>query len=393
MFTEVLEIIKTNYVEEVSEEDLIKKALDGMLVSLDPNSRFLDEDAFGEMQLTTDGEFGGIGVEIMSSEGFLNVISPYIDGPAFEAGIRENDYIIKVDGESIEGMKISEAVKLIRGERGTTVNLTIFREEPRDVFTVDVKRDNITIEAVRAQLIDDKILHIGVGRFSDGVSKQVKDLIASVKSKGHEIEGVLLDFRWNPGGLLDEAYALSNLFLKSGVVVSIKGRNEDDKVVYNASGVDILEGLPMVVLINGGSASASEIVTAALRDNYRAITVGTKSFGKGSVQVVIPFAKDFGIKMTTALYYTPNNIAIEESKGITPDIEIPFSRVEIAKNADKKLDIEEISDEKEEKEETVYNSHGHKLKEVKVSEVEDSQLQRAADLIKGMVIQNSYKAN
>lgn len=383
LFNEVLSLVKSNYVEEVEDDFLIKKAIDGMLVSLDPNSGFLDEEAFEDLQMKVDGEFGGIGVEITSMYSFLKVISPYYDGPAFRAGIREDDYIIKVNSESIQGMKIMEAIKLIRGEPGTDVNLTIFRESTRETFEVDIVREIVEIDPARSSIIDDHILHISVARFSEGTAERVKEIIEDVSERFDSIEGIILDFRWNPGGLINEAYDLANLFLTEGVVVSVKGRAENDKVVYNASGKDITEGLPIIILINGGSASASEIVAAALRDHLRAVTIGTKSFGKGSVQIVIPFAENYGIKMTTALYYTPNGVAIQESKGIIPDIEVPFKLIELGEDDP----IEEALKMEDEEEKHVTQKHETEAK--KSTFIKDNQLLRAIDLMKDVVIYKS----
>lgn len=383
LFTEVLALIKHNYVEEVEDDELLRKAINGMLNSLDPHSSFLDGEDFDDIQMKIEGEFGGIGVEIIPNNGFLKVISPYYDGPAFRAGIRENDYIIKVEGESIEGMKSNDSVSLIRGEPGTKVNLTVYRESSHETFNVEIKREIVEIDPLRARVIDDKILYIHLAHFSEGATERVKEVIEEAHEKASEVEGIILDLRWNPGGIIEEAYALANLFLKSGRVFSVSGRNNDEEVVYNASGKDFVDGLPIIVLINGGSASASEIVTAALRDNMRAVTVGTKSFGKGSVQIVIPFSKTYGIKMTTALYYTPNGVAIQESKGIIPDIEVPFK---ILEQEDKKDDNLKIDGLEEEEEKEKYVTQRHAVEILTSSEIVDAQLLRAVDLMKNAVI-------
>ncbi len=324
MLQDVMKQVHKEYVHPVEQEKLIEYAIDGMLSELDPNSSYLDPQTFKEMQLTTTGKFGGIGVEVVMENGFLKVITPYKDGPAFAAGIREGDYITMVNGESIKGMKHRDAVLKVRGEPKTNVILMIYRASSRENIEITVQRDIINIDPVRTSLIDDNVIHFSISSFANGAADHIERDFYEITTKVKGIKGIVLDVRWNPGGLLDEAYKVSNLFLSSGTIVSIKGRNKEQDFTYSASGIDIAAHLPIIVLINGGSASASEIVAAALHDNKRAVIMGTKSFGKGSVQSIIPMTSDSAIKLTTALYYTPNGVAIEESKGVDPDIEIEF---------------------------------------------------------------------
>lgn len=321
----VMNIVEKEYYKKLTQEELLEHSLDGMLRSLDPNSAYLNQDSLKEMQIITTGEFAGIGVEILPENGGLKVVSPYQDSPAFAAGIKEDDYIMEIDRVMVKKMKSNEAVLKIRGKPGSKVHLTVFRPQTSETKEFDVTRKVIKIEPIKAYVIDGGIIYISINTFIDGVAETIEKYLSQVIPQLVPARGIILDVRWNPGGLLDQAYKVSDLFLDSGDIVSVKGRDSKNDKLFSASGPDIAEGLPMVVLINGGSASAAEIVAAALHDNDRATLIGTKSFGKGSVQTVIP-VDNTAIKLTTALYYTPKGVSIEETRGVEPDITIALSK-------------------------------------------------------------------
>lgn len=322
----VMNIVEKEYYKKLTQEELLEHSLDGMLHSLDPNSAYLNQEALKEMQIITTGEFAGIGVEILPENGALKVVTPYQDSPAFAAGIKEDDYIMEIDHVMVKKMKNNEAVLKIRGKPGTKVHLTVFRPQTSETKEFDVTRKIIKIDPIKAYVIDKGIIYISINTFIDGVAESIEQYLSQNISKLVPVRGIILDVRWNPGGLLDQAYKVSDLFLNSGNIVTIKCRDSKNDKTYSASGPDIAEGLPMVVLINGGSASAAEIVAAALHDNERATLVGTKSFGKGSVQTIIPINSSSAVKLTTALYYTPAGVSIEETRGVEPDITIALSK-------------------------------------------------------------------
>jgi carboxyl-terminal processing protease len=327
LFGDVYKRIKTDYVDDVSDEDLIEAAINGMLTSLDPHSKYLDPDRFSDMRIETQGKFGGLGIEVTMEGGLVKVVAPIDETPAARAGMRSGDLISHLDGEPILGLSLDEAVDLMRGEPNTTITLTVLRQGAEAPLEVELTREVIQVKVVRARREED-VAYLRVTKFNDGTDRQLKrefeDLLAEI---GDGIQGVVLDLRNNPGGLLDQAISVSDAFLDFGEIVSTRGRREDSVQRFNARSGDIAEGLPMVVLINGGSASASEIVAGALQDHGRAIILGTRSFGKASVQTVIPLADQGAMRLTTARYYTPSGGLIQ-AKGIVPDIVVVQARIE-----------------------------------------------------------------
>ena len=325
IFNEVFNRVKERYVEEVTDKELIEKALNGMLNALDPHSSFMSEDLFKEMQIDTAGAFGGLGIEITMEQGFIKIISPIDDTPAQKAGVESGDFITHLDGQSVVGLSIKEAVDIMRGEVGKPITITIVRgmKEPFDIV---LKRAIIKIQSVKHKVIDD----IGVLRvttFNEQTTTGLKKIIKKLESGETDIKGYVLDLRNNPGGLLDESISVSDLFLEKGEIVSVRGRDKQDVQVYSAKKGDIIKGKPLVVLINQGSASASEIVAGALQDHNRAPILGITSFGKGSVQTIVPI--DSGaIRLTIAKYYTPSGDSIQ-AIGIEPDVVVPQAEIKV----------------------------------------------------------------
>ncbi len=321
LFGDIFERIRSSYVEEVSEKDLIQSAINGMLQSLDPHSSYLPPDDFDDMQVQTRGEFGGLGIEVTQENGFVKVVSPMDDTPADRAGILAGDLITHVEGESVMGLTLNEAVDMMRGPVGSEINITIAREGEAEPFDVALTRETITIAAVRSRLEDNAVV-LRVTTFNEQTFESLETQLAEqVEAVGgiENVSGFIIDLRNNPGGLLNQAIAVSDAFLESGEIVSTRGRDPRDSERYNASTGDLAEGKPIVVVINGGSASASEIVAGALQDHHRAVVVGTQSFGKGSVQTIMPVQGDGAMRLTTARYYTPSGRSIQ-SLGVAPDI-------------------------------------------------------------------------
>ena len=322
LFGDIFERIRSSYVEEIDEEKLIESAISGMLSSLDPHSSYMAPKDFSTMQVQTRGEFGGLGIEVTQENGFIKVVSPIDDTPAANAGIEAGDFITKVDGESTLGKTLDEAVDKMRGPVGSEIIITVVREGVDEPFDVSIIRDTIEIKAVKART-EGKTIVLRVSSFTSKTYPNLKDsLEKEIKAAGgiENVNGVVVDLRNNPGGLLNQAIRVSDAFLESGEIVSTRGRAAGDAERYNATPGDLTNGKPVVVLINGGSASASEIVAGALQDHHRAIIVGTKSFGKGSVQTIIPLSSDgAAMRLTTARYYTPSGRSIQ-SLGVSPDI-------------------------------------------------------------------------
>lgn len=385
LFGEALERVKAYYVEEKSDEELIEAALDGMLSNLDPHSGFLNEEAFKDLSTQTQGKFGGLGIEVTVENKVVKVVSPIDETPAFKAGIKAGDYIIGLDGENIVGLTLGEAVKKMRGEPGTEIELTIRREKPKvEILKIKIVRDIIKIDAVKWEIKGD-VGYVRIRTFNSLTTKQMKDGIRKIKRKlGPELKGLVLDLRSNPGGLLDEAISVTDSFIKQGEIVSTKARRSSDSSRFRATSNMVVDAdLPIVVLINSGSASASEIVAGALQDHQRAIIMGTRSFGKGSVQTILPLTKKVAMRLTTSRYYTPSGRSIQ-GKGITPDIVVEQARVETIEDQGAHEDDlpgflssgQETNDEKAE---------GKKESDEKDSKkLVDYQLQRAIDLILGM---------
>ena len=326
LFGDIFQRVRESYVDEVEDSELIEAAITGMLTSLDPHSSFLNTENFSDMKEQTKGRFGGLGVEITMEQGMVKVVSPIDDTPAARAGLQPEDFLIAVDEESIIGMQLSEAVDRLRGKVGSKVKIKVQRGQT-EPFDVTIVRDFIKIRSVRSEIFDG-IGYVRITTFSEqttpGLMEAVDDFF---KTEGDSLKGIVLDLRNNPGGLLTEAVTVSDAFLEEGEIVSTRGRNSGDGSHIYAKPGDIARGLPMVVLINSGSASASEIVAGALKDHGRAIILGTRSFGKGSVQSVIPISNSSAIRLTTARYYTPSGISIQ-ARGIVPDIEVKLARIE-----------------------------------------------------------------
>ena len=324
VFGDVFDIIKKNYVEDVNDKEVIEYAINGMLQSLDPHSGYMNTEIYVEMQEETRGEFGGLGIEVTMENGYVKVISPIDDTPAAKAGIRPGDYITHIDDTGVLGLSLQDAVEMLRGPVGSNIIITIVRIGEEDPINVEIKRAIITVRAVRFNS-EGNVGYIRLISFSEQADKGIKNAVQSLTNEIGEsnLVGFILDLRSNPGGLLDQSAKVTDNFLDTGEIVSIKGRNKKDISRFSASRGDITDGKPMIVLINQGSASASEIVAGALQDHKRAIILGEQSYGKGSVQTIFPLKDSSAIKMTTALYFTPSGDSIHEI-GITPDIEVEF---------------------------------------------------------------------
>ena len=399
LFGQIFDRVRSQYVDNVTDEELIEKAIDGMLTGLDPHSGYMDEEVWEEMQMDTQGKFGGLGIEITMEEGFVKVISPIEDTPAYKAGVLAGDFIIQIDDAPVFGLTLREAVDLMRGEKGDPITITISREgvEP---FEVNIIRDIIKIQSVKYEIFD----NVGYLRITSFTEQTESGLIKYIKKIKEELDnkqiGFVLDLRSNPGGLLKQSIKVSDIFLEQGEIVSTRGRNKEDILRYRAKKGDHINGQPLIVLINGGSASASEIVAGALQDHKRAIIVGTKSFGKGSVQTIIPFKKSgnnkstTGIRLTTARYYTPSGESIQ-GKGIMPDIIIEqgtFESKEFKRYSE--ADLKDSLDNEDNENKNDENSDTDEETEEKNRLDTDYQLARAVDLIQGIgIYQENYQNN
>src|SRR6266699_3267296 len=347
LFGEVFERVRAEYVDEVSDDTLVESAINGMLTSLDPHSNYLNTKNFNDMKVQTRGEFGGLGIEVSMENGLVKVVSPIDDTPAAHAGLKPGDLITHLDGTPVQGLTLPEAVDRMRGPINSDINLTI-RREGREPFDVKLTRANIKIQSVRSHIESKNIGYIRITSFNEQTDVGLANALKSLKQQAdNKLIGVILDLRNNPGGLLDQAVAVSDAFLDRGEIVSTRGRRAEEAQRYNARAGDIVSGLPVAVLINGGSASASEIVAGALQDHHRAVLIGTKSFGKGSVQTIIPLAGHGAMRLTTARYYTPSGRSIQ-AKGIDPDIVVEAAKIE-RPAADKKDDKSAAADKKEDK--------------------------------------------
>jgi carboxyl-terminal processing protease len=321
-FSEVYSRIKENYVEEVKDKDLMTNAIRGMLSGLDPHSAYLDEDEFKELQVGTSGEFGGLGIEVGMEDGFVKVISPIDDTPAQKAGLQAGDLIIRLDETPVKGMTLNDAVKRMRGKPGTSIDLLVVREGKDKPFKVSIKRDIIQVKSVKSRMLEPGYGYVRITSFQAKTTEALMEALDSLKKENKgKLRGLVLDLRNNPGGVLNAAVGVSDAFLDSGKIVYTEGRVPDAKMEYTANKGDSLENAPIVVLINQGSASASEIVAGALQDHKRALVVGQKSFGKGSVQTVLQLDEKTAVKLTTARYFTPSGRSIQ-AEGIKPDIEL-----------------------------------------------------------------------
>ncbi|MFO1176484.1 MAG: S41 family peptidase [Paracoccaceae bacterium] len=401
LFGDIFERIRAQYVEPVDSKKLIEAAINGMLTSLDPHSNYMNAEDFAAMREQTHGEFGGLGIEVTQEEGVIKVVSPIDGTPAAAAGIQTGDYITKVNGESMVGLTLDQAVDKMRGPVGSEITITIARKGVDQPFDVTLTRDTIKIAAVKAKVEDNTVI-LRITTFSD---QTFPDLEAGIKKALADaggidkVNGFIIDLRNNPGGLLNQAVAVSDAFLDKGEIVSTRGRNPQDTERFNAEPGDLAQGKPIVVLINGGSASASEIVTGALQDHHRAIVVGTKSFGKGSVQTVIPLKGDAAMRLTTARYYTPSGRSIQ-ALGISPDIVVEQPKVDPTKDATKdqtdtgadqlrsEADLRGSlsNDSMTEDEKKIYKDEQAKAEEAAKRRQEDYQLAYAVDIIKGLSV-------
>ena len=319
-FAEIFSKIKNDYVENINDKKLLENAIRGMLRGLDPHSAYLDKEAYKELQEGTSGKFGGLGIEVGYEDGFVKVISPIDDTPAQRAGVKAGDLIIKLDGKSVKGISIMEAVKMMRGKPGSEIVLTILREGEEKPFNLPVVRDVITVKNIKSETIEPGLMYIRISNFQIHTVDDMRKSLKKLKNENTDnLKGLVLDLRNNPGGLLNAAVGVSDLFLNNGLIVYTEGRIKDSKLKFTAKPTEVFKNIPIIVLVNGGSASASEIVAGALQDHKRAIIMGERTFGKGSVQTILPMSDETALKLTTARYYTPSGRSIQAS-GIEPDM-------------------------------------------------------------------------
>ena len=395
IFSDVLDIVKENYVQEVESKELVEGAISGMLRTLDPHSSYLDPDAYKELQVETKGSFGGIGIEITVRDGVLTVVSPLEGTPAYELGIQAGDQILRVDGETTKEMTLMEAVKKMRGPKGTNVVLTIMREEftkPQDFV---ITRDTIAIRSVRSKTLEPGYGYIRLSQFQSSTARDLRKEIAKLEKENKSLKGLILDLRNNPGGLLDQAVKVSDEFLNEGLIVYTGGRLKSQDMRFEAHMNTKPHAYPIVVLVNEGSASAAEIVAGALQDHKRAVVVGVKTFGKGSVQTVMPLRNGAALRLTTALYYTPNGRSIQ-AKGIEPDIVVERvlpGRIEDDGHGSKAIREEDLKNHMDgEKEEVSDNKPDSDQQSTTKEELtRDNQLARALDVLKSWEILSQMK--
>jgi carboxyl-terminal processing protease len=376
-FGEVFDRIKKAYVEPVSDKKLIEDAVRGMLTGLDPHSAYLAPKQYSELQVQTSGQFGGVGIEISQDDGIIRVITPIDDTPAMRAGIKPGDLIIKIDGKVIQSIGVEKAISLMRGEAGSKIVLTIVRDEEKSPFDLTLKRDLINVTSVRSRFVDENVAYLRISQFQRHSARDLNKHLKELQEQ-KTLSGIVLDLRNNPGGVLQGAVDVTDAFVNQGVIVSTKGRLASSQMSFNATSAMSVPDVPMVVLVNGGSASASEIVAGALQDKGRAIILGTTSFGKGSVQTVLQLTGERAIKLTTAKYYTPNGRSIQ-AKGIVPDIIVGQASVKESSRS-KKLKEKDLSGHLE-------NDQKSDASVVKTNLIEtDFQLYEAVNLIKGILI-------
>ena len=399
LFGDVFERVRSDYVKEIGDEDLIESAINGMLTSLDPHSSYLNAKSFRDMQVQTRGEFGGLGIEVTMENGLVKVVSPIDDTPAYRAGVKPGDLITHLDSEVVQGLSLAEAVERMRGPVNTDLVLTI-RRTGRQPFDVTITRAVIKIKSVRSRAEGD-VGYIRITSFSEQTATGVARAMQKVRNEiGEGIKGLVLDLRNNPGGLLDQSVKVSDAFLERGEVVSTRSRRPDEAQRFNSKPGDIADGVPMVVLINGGSASASEIVAGALQDHRRAIIMGTRSFGKGSVQTIIPLAGHGAIRLTTAHYYTPSGRSIQAT-GITPDIVVEQARIEPVDQGRRRrerdlrgaLSNPNASPKSDDADKDEDKDKDKKDQSASTSPPQDYQLARAVDLLRGLALYRTRNVN
>src|SRR6185312_6403741 len=387
LFGDVFELVRGDYVDDVSDDTLIEGAINGMLTSLDPHSNYLNSKNFTDMKVQTRGEFGGLGIEVSMEGGLIKVVSPIDDTPAARAGLKPGDFITHLDGTPVQGLTLPEAVEKMRGPENSEVTLKI-RRAGRDPFDVKLVRAKIKIQSVRSHLEGDSIGYVRITSFNEQTDVGLNNALKNLKQQaGNKLSGIILDLRNNPGGLLDQAVAVSDAFIEKGEIVSTRGRRSDDAQRYNAHAGDITSGLPLAVLINGGSASASEIVAGALQDHRRAILIGTRSFGKGSVQTIIPLPGHGAMRVTTARYYTPSGRSIQ-AKGIDPDIVIEAAKIEKPQTdaSGKPVAAKSTSGKETQAEQSTVDPSV-------LGTDSDYQLARATDLLRGIALFNGRVVN
>jgi carboxyl-terminal processing protease len=395
IFSDVLDIVQENYVQEVKSEELVEGAISGMLRTLDPHSSYLDPDAYKELQVETKGSFGGIGIEITIRDGMLTVVSPLEGTPAYELGIQAGDQILRVDGEPTKEMTLMEAVKKMRGPKGTNVVLTIMREEftkPQDFV---ITRATIAIKSVRSKTLEPGYGYIRLSQFQSSTARDLRKEIAKLEKENKSLKGLVLDLRNNPGGLLDQAVKVSDEFLNEGLIVYTGGRLKSQDMRFEAHMNTRPHSYPIVVLVNEGSASAAEIVAGALQDHKRAVVVGVKTFGKGSVQTVMPLRNGAALRLTTAIYYTPNGRSIQ-AKGIEPDIVVERvlpGRIEDDRHGSKAIREEDLKNHMDGGEEEVSDNKpdSDQPSTIKEELARDNQLARALDVLKSWEILSQMK--
>lgn len=395
-FSDIFSRIKSDYVEEVEDKVLLEHAIKGMLSGLDPHSSYLNPDEYQELQIGTTGQFGGLGIQVGMEDGFVKVISPIDDTPAFEAGIQAGDLIVRLDEQSVKGMSLNDAVKIMRGKPGTDIKLTIVRSGEDKPLVIVVTRDIIKVASIKSRMLEPGYGYVRITNFQSKTPADLLKAINSLKEEfGDELKGLVLDMRNNPGGVLNAAADISDLFIDKGKLVYTEGRVENSRFEFNAKPGDVLNGAPIVVLVNGGSASASEIVAGALQDHQRAVLMGTKTFGKGSVQTIQELRSGGAVKITTARYFTPSGRSIQ-SEGITPDILLGDFKVTKTeggslfrlKEADLGNHITNPDKTDEEIRREIEESKADTDEEEKVLAAEDYQLHEALVLLKGLTILN-----
>lgn len=391
-FTDVFGRIKNDYVEDVGDSELLENAIRGMLAGLDPHSSYLDEEQFKELQVGTSGEFGGLGIEVGMEDGFVKVIAPIDDTPAQRAGIKAGDLIIRLDDTPVKGLTLNDAVKIMRGKPGTDLVLTVVREGVEQPLKITITRAIIKVKSVKSRVLEDGFAYVRISQFQSKTADNMVRAINELKKKSKpELKGMILDLRNNPGGVLNGAVAVSDAFLRKGLIVYTEGRVNDSKLRFNATPDDVLDGAPLVVLVNQGSASASEIVSGALQDHRRAIIVGNRTFGKGSVQTILPLSNGAAVKLTTARYFTPSGRSIQ-AEGIVPDIKLDQVRIsavektfEPIKEADLSGHLSNGNGDKK-KARPKKGDKGAKPETLSLAQ-SDYQLYEALNLLKGLAIQ------
>ena len=395
LFGEIFERVRTDYVEGTEDRKLIEDAINGMLTSLDPHSSYMPPKSFRDMQVQTRGEFGGLGIEVTMENGFVKVVSPIDETPAARAGLRPGDFVTHIDNEAVLGLTLQEAVEKMRGPVNSNIKLMI-RRGGGDPFEVTLTRAVIRVQSVRSR-VEGELGYVRITSFTEQTESGLKNAIDRIRQQaGNKLKGLVLDMRNNPGGLLDQAIAVSDAFLDKGEIVSTRGRRNDEAQRFNAKPGDLLNGLPIVVLINGGSASASEIVAGALQDHRRAILLGTRSFGKGSVQTIIPMGNQGAIRLTTARYYTPSGRSIQ-AQGIDPDIVVEPARLEKVDQprARRESDLRgALRNDQQQGQGQPPQQPGQGGEQPAAAEgTEDYQLQRAFDLLRGLALYNQRNGN